>query len=66
MDDESYVIPQTVLALLKFIRQGRGVASEGPIFYPLKFEEASRLTTIAESIRPFSCYDCVSQESVRV
>lgn len=61
MDDESYVIPQTVLALLRFIRQGRGVASEGPIFYPLKFEEASRLTAIAESIRPFSCYDCVSQ-----
>ena len=61
MDDESYVTPQTVLALLKFIRLGRGVAAEGPIFYPLKFEIASRLTAIAESIRPFSCYDCVSQ-----
>lgn len=61
MDDESYVTPQTILALLKFIRKGRGVASEGPIFYPLKFEIANRLTAIAESIRPFSCYDCVSQ-----
>ncbi len=61
MDDESYVTPQTVLALLRFIRQGKGVASEGPIFYPLKFEIANRLTAIAESIRPFSCYDCVSQ-----
>ncbi|MGH9992175.1 MAG: glycosyltransferase family 2 protein [Nitrososphaera sp.] len=61
MDDESYVTPQTVLALLKFIRQGRGLASEGPIFYPLKFELANRLTAIAESIRPYSCYDCVSQ-----
>ncbi|WP_337862453.1 glycosyltransferase family 2 protein [Nitrososphaera sp.] len=61
MDDESYVTPQTVLAALKFIKKGRGVASEGPIFYPLKFESASRLTAIAESIRPFACYDCVSQ-----
>ncbi len=61
MDDESYVAPQTVLALLKFIREGRGVASEGPIFYPLKFETANRLTAIAESIRPYGCYDCVSQ-----
>ena len=61
MDDESYVTPQTVLALLKFIRLGRGLAAEGPIFYPLKFEIANRLTAIAESIRPFSCYDCVSQ-----
>ena len=62
MDDESYVTPQTILALLKFIREGKGIASEGPIFYPLKFESANRLTAIAESIRPFACYDCVSGE----
>jgi beta-1,4-mannosyltransferase len=61
MDEESYVTPQTILALLKFIRNGKGVVSEGPIFYPLKFESASRLTAIAESVRPFACYDCVSQ-----
>jgi cellulose synthase/poly-beta-1,6-N-acetylglucosamine synthase-like glycosyltransferase len=61
MDDESYVTRQTVLALLKFIREGKGIASEGPIFYPLKFESASRLTALAESIRPYACYDCVSQ-----
>lgn len=61
MDDESYVVPQTVLALLKFIREGKGVASEGPIFYPLKFESAGRVAALAESIRPFACYDCVSQ-----
>jgi cellulose synthase/poly-beta-1,6-N-acetylglucosamine synthase-like glycosyltransferase len=61
MDDESYVTSQTILSLLKFIREGKGVASEGPIFYPLKFESANRLTAIAESVRPFTCYDCVSQ-----
>ncbi len=61
MDDESYVTPQTILALLKSIENGREVASEGPIFYPLKFEDASRITALAESIRPFACYDCVSQ-----
>jgi beta-1,4-mannosyltransferase len=61
MDEESYVTPQTVLALLKFIEKGKGLVSEGPIFYPLKFESANRLTAIAESVRPFACYDCVSQ-----
>jgi cellulose synthase/poly-beta-1,6-N-acetylglucosamine synthase-like glycosyltransferase len=61
MDDESFVTPQTILALLKSIREKRVLASEGPIFYPLKFESANRLTAIAESIRPFACYDCVSQ-----
>jgi egghead protein (zeste-white 4 protein) len=61
MDEESYLTPQTILALLKFISEGKGVVSEGPIFYPLKFESANRLTAIAESVRPFTCYDCVSQ-----
>jgi beta-1,4-mannosyltransferase len=61
MDEESYVTPQTILALLKFIGEGKGVVSEGPIFYPLKFESANRLTALAESVRPFACYDCVSQ-----
>jgi cellulose synthase/poly-beta-1,6-N-acetylglucosamine synthase-like glycosyltransferase len=61
MDEESYVTPQTILALLKFIGKGKGVVSEGPIFYPLKFESANLLTAIAESVRPFACYDCVSQ-----
>ncbi|AIF85131.1 glycosyl transferase [Candidatus Nitrososphaera evergladensis SR1] len=61
MDDESYVTTQTIVALLKSIESGKEVASEGPIFYPLKFEAANRLTAIAESIRPFACYDCVSQ-----
>ena len=61
MDEESYLTPQTILALLKFIKEGKGVVSEGPIFYPLKFESANRLTAIAESVRPFTCYDCVSQ-----
>jgi beta-1,4-mannosyltransferase len=61
MDEESYVMPQTILALLKFIGKGEAIASEGPIFYPLKFDSANRLTAIAESARPFACYDCVSQ-----
>jgi len=61
MDDESYVTSQTILSLLKFIRESKAVAAEGPIFYPLKFESANFLTAIAESVRPFTCYDCVSQ-----
>jgi egghead protein (zeste-white 4 protein) len=66
MDDESFVTAQTILSLLKFIRDGKGVASEGPIFYPLKFENANILTALAESIRPFTCYDCVSQMTNKV
>ncbi|HSA75131.1 MAG TPA: glycosyltransferase family 2 protein [Candidatus Nitrosocosmicus sp.] len=60
MDDESYVVPQTILSLLKFIREKRGIASEGPIFYPLKFEKANRITALAESMRAFGCFECVT------
>jgi len=45
MDDESYVTNQTVLSLLKAIREGQGLAFEGPIFYPLKFESANILNS---------------------
>jgi egghead protein (zeste-white 4 protein) len=61
MDEESYVTPQTLLSLLAFIQEGRGLVGEGPIVYPLKYASASRVTRLAESIRPFQCYDCVSQ-----
>jgi egghead protein (zeste-white 4 protein) len=60
MDDESYLVPQTLLSLLKFIREKRGIAAEGPIFYPLKFEIANRLTALAESPRSFGCFECVT------
>ena len=60
MDDESYVVPQTILSILKFIREKKGIASEGPIFYPLKFETANRITALAESMRAFGCFECVT------
>lgn len=61
MDDESFVTEQTILSLLKFMNKKGHIAGEGPIFYPLKFESANPLTAMAESIRPYTCYDCVSQ-----
>ncbi len=63
MDDESYVVTQTVLSLLKFIRDNKGVAGEGPIFYPLKFNVANRFTALAESPRSFGCFECVTHMS---
>jgi hypothetical protein len=63
MDDESYVVRQTILSLLKFINERRCVAGEGPIFYPLKFEVANRITALAESPRSFGCFECVTHMS---
>ena len=60
MDEESMVTPQTILSLLAFIREQKGLIAEGPISYPMKIDQANRLTFLAESVRPFQCYDCVS------
>jgi egghead protein (zeste-white 4 protein) len=60
LDEESVVTSQTVLSLLGFIREKKGVIAEGPIAYPLKIDQSNRLTFLAESMRPFQCYDCVS------
>jgi len=61
LDEESVVIPQTILSILQFIREKKGLVAEGPIFYPVKFGRGNRLAALAESIRPFQCYDCASQ-----
>ncbi len=61
LDEESVVIPQTVLSILQFIREKKGLIAEGPIFYPVKFGAGNRLAALAESIRPFQCYDCTTQ-----
>jgi beta-1,4-mannosyltransferase len=63
MDEESVATPQTLLSILAFIREKKGLISEGPIIYPYKVWDANRLTLLAESVRPFQCYDCVSQMS---
>ncbi|MGI0090139.1 MAG: glycosyltransferase family 2 protein, partial [Nitrososphaerales archaeon] len=60
LDEESVVTSQTLLSLLAFIREGKGLIAEGPISYPLKISQSNRLTFLAESVRPFQCYDCVS------
>jgi egghead protein (zeste-white 4 protein) len=60
MDEESVVTKQTVLSLLAFIREGKGLLSEGPIAYPLKMNQSNRIAFLTDSIRPFQCYDCVS------
>jgi egghead protein (zeste-white 4 protein) len=61
MDEESVVTTHTLLSILSFIREKKGLISEGPIVYPYKVWDANRLTVLAESVRPFQCYDCVSQ-----
>ncbi len=67
LDEESFVTDQTVRAVLEYIHQpdARPIAS-GPIVYPREWENCNFLAKIMESVRVYTCYQCVSWMTSRV
>jgi cellulose synthase/poly-beta-1,6-N-acetylglucosamine synthase-like glycosyltransferase len=61
MDEESMLTTQCLFALVDFIENGDKLIGEGAIVYPNKFFTAGLLTRLADSIRPFGCFECVQQ-----
>jgi cellulose synthase/poly-beta-1,6-N-acetylglucosamine synthase-like glycosyltransferase len=62
LDEESFIIPQTLASVLKYISsENPAPISEGPIFFPNKMFEGAYLSRFFEAMRPFVCYDCITQ-----
>jgi cellulose synthase/poly-beta-1,6-N-acetylglucosamine synthase-like glycosyltransferase len=62
LDEESFITEQTLKSLLHYLAQPNPPPiAEGPIIYPNKFFEANLLCSFAECMRPYICYDCVTQ-----
>jgi beta-1,4-mannosyltransferase len=61
LDEESFVTEQTVRAILDYIHHpgARPIAS-GPIVYPNEWDKCSFLAKVMESVRVYTCYQCVS------
>jgi beta-1,4-mannosyltransferase len=61
LDEESFVTEQTVKAILDYIHQANAppIAS-GPIVYPREWDRCSFLAKVMESVRVYTCYQCVS------
>ncbi len=64
LDEESMVTEQTVRALLTYIsnKDAKPIA-EGGIKYPYNFFQTNLFCSMAETLRTYVCYDCVTQMS---
>jgi cellulose synthase/poly-beta-1,6-N-acetylglucosamine synthase-like glycosyltransferase len=61
LDEESFITRQTLVSILKYLgRPEPALVSEGPIIYPNKMFDVG-ITRYSESLRPYTCYNCVSQ-----
>jgi cellulose synthase/poly-beta-1,6-N-acetylglucosamine synthase-like glycosyltransferase len=61
LDEESFVTSQTLISILKYLgRPEPALVCEGPIIYPNRMFEMG-ITRYSESLRPYTCYNCVSQ-----
>ena len=62
LDEESFVTAQTVISLLKYVSNSNSPPiSEGPIAYTNKFFGRHIFCSFGECMRPYICYDCVTQ-----
>jgi cellulose synthase/poly-beta-1,6-N-acetylglucosamine synthase-like glycosyltransferase len=61
LDEESFITSHTLISILKYLGKPEpALVSEGPIIYPNKMFELG-ITRYSESLRPYTCYNCVSQ-----
>lgn len=61
LDEESFVTSQMLISILKYLgRPEPALVSEGPIIYPNRMFDMG-ITRYSESLRPYTCYNCVSQ-----
>ena len=66
LDEESFITNQTLISILKYLsRPEPALVSEGPIIYPNKMFDVG-ITRYSESLRPYTCYNCVSQMTSKV
>jgi len=61
LDEESFITNQMLVSILKYLgRPEPALVSEGPIIYPNKMFDVG-ITRYSDSLRPYTCYSCVSQ-----
>lgn len=62
LDEESFVTRQCLISILQYItRPDPKPVAEGPITYPNNLFAVHPFCATIENLRPYVCYDCVSQ-----
>ena len=59
LDDESLISKQTLCSILSYIEGDPSPVSEGLITYPIQRDEGLRITHFFDTLRPFSCFECI-------
>ena len=57
-DEESVMEPDELRKLFKYLATTDKKLTEGPIYYPLEYSDASALCRAMEANRPIGCFEC--------
>jgi Glycosyl transferase family group 2 len=57
-DEESVMEPDELRKLIHYLANTSKQLSEGPIFYPLEYTDASMICRAMEANRPIACFEC--------
>ena len=57
-DEESVMEPDELRKLFKFLATTDKKLTEGPIYYPLEYTDASAFCRAMEANRPIGCFEC--------
>lgn len=57
-DEESVMVPDELRKLLYYLANTDKKLTEGPIYYPLEYRDASLICRAMEANRPVGCFEC--------
>lgn len=57
-DEESVMLPEELKKLLHYLATTDKLLTEGPIYYPLEYQDASLVCRAMEANRPIGCFEC--------
>ena len=57
-DEESVMEPDELRKLIRYLATTDKQLTEGPIYYPLEYGDASALCRVMEANRPIGCFEC--------
>jgi len=57
-DEESVMVPSELRKLIQYLATTDKKLTEGPIYYPLEYRDASLLCRAMEANRPVGCFEC--------
>jgi hypothetical protein len=57
-DEESVMVPDELRKLLHYLATTDRKLTEGPIYYPLEYRDASLICRAMEANRPVGCFEC--------